>query len=748
MFNFFIISIVHRDLKPQNLLLSYPSGMTNVPPSEITIKIADFGFARFLDDGVMAATLCGSPMYMAPEVIMSIQYCAKADLWSIGTIIYQCLTGRAPFQAQTPQQLKQFYERAGANLAPNIPATTSPELRDLLLRLLRRNAKDRIEFEDFYSHAFVKLVVQEQSSKSGKTPDLLISAPVSPGIITDMASTPSNLPSHRPSSPVLDDYVVIPSSVPADIERAAYGAAAVVPQARASSARDINLQRVASKQRHPSNGSGDSPMSSTSSIQDSGKNMITGGLRSGAKAPTPGSSGSSTPRQDDVLPHIAQSPLAGSPLTSSKELARRYRSGSHQNYVPTANSPSSPSPPAPSFPSPPVRHGAAPIRLASVGSLSNLPQHQHHPYIAANRSKRHDVRPIPLVVGPTPPPPSPTVYPVPSPAPSPPFRHVPSAPTGNFVFVAQNTGGNNSGSPRNSIQHGGNGPSPVGSGSSPGNGFQQVQMPYSSSVQRRQGMAALAADPWAEGPVAWLAPELVEETVMSTEHNENVQKLSFCQALVECVLQLIHSGQSSIGSSMVLTEQQNVPSETTNAAEQIPDWIDPEVATCKPNDQLVLYFYCLHVLTTAFQLAQSELESGRLSATSTVKSLLRTLNQYHHACLDQARDLAAKGITSSEGDNQPTAYRLLYAHALRMCESAVLDELSSSVGGGAQQQQNIAKRTFHRYQAALILFHALVQITSDVSAKRNLSRWADAAKRRLASLEQSGGCVYTFLQKT
>lgn len=42
---------------------------------------------------------------------MSLQYCAKADLWSIGTIYFQCLTGKAPFQAQTPQALKQFYER-------------------------------------------------------------------------------------------------------------------------------------------------------------------------------------------------------------------------------------------------------------------------------------------------------------------------------------------------------------------------------------------------------------------------------------------------------------------------------------------------------------------------------------------------------------------------------------------------------------------------------------------------------------
>ena len=46
----------------------------------------------------------------APEVIMSLRYDAKADLWSIGTIAYQCLTGHAPFLAKTPQQLRQLYE--------------------------------------------------------------------------------------------------------------------------------------------------------------------------------------------------------------------------------------------------------------------------------------------------------------------------------------------------------------------------------------------------------------------------------------------------------------------------------------------------------------------------------------------------------------------------------------------------------------------------------------------------------------
>uniref|UniRef100_A0AAX7UQY7 non-specific serine/threonine protein kinase n=1 Tax=Astatotilapia calliptera TaxID=8154 RepID=A0AAX7UQY7_ASTCA len=136
--------IIHRDLKPQNILLSYPPGCKS-HSNNTCIKIADFGFARYLQNNMMAATLCGSPMYMAPEVIMSQNYDAKADLWSIGTIVFQCLTGKAPFQASSPQDLRLFYEK-NKNLSPNIPRETSSHLRQLLLGLLQRNHKDRMDF--------------------------------------------------------------------------------------------------------------------------------------------------------------------------------------------------------------------------------------------------------------------------------------------------------------------------------------------------------------------------------------------------------------------------------------------------------------------------------------------------------------------------------------------------------------------------------------------------------------------------
>ena len=84
------IPVLQRDLKPQNLLLS-----TN-EAGEKLLKIADFGFARSLQPQGLAETLCGSPLYMAPEILQFHKYDAKADLWSVGTILFELVVGEAP----------------------------------------------------------------------------------------------------------------------------------------------------------------------------------------------------------------------------------------------------------------------------------------------------------------------------------------------------------------------------------------------------------------------------------------------------------------------------------------------------------------------------------------------------------------------------------------------------------------------------------------------------------------------------
>uniref|UniRef100_A0A915P5V0 Protein kinase domain-containing protein n=1 Tax=Meloidogyne floridensis TaxID=298350 RepID=A0A915P5V0_9BILA len=181
-------AIVHRDLKPQNILLCNPRHPNKPQPTQLIVKLADFGFARSLPEGIMAGTLCGSPMYMAPEVIMSQQYGAKADLWSIGTIIYQCLTGKAPFLAQTPQALKNYYVRH-TDLRPNIPDFCSPLLANLLLGLLKRNPNDRMEFDAFFTHPFF---VKEINIDCGGSPSRHISRQLSSEI--------NSSPVHHPKS--------------------------------------------------------------------------------------------------------------------------------------------------------------------------------------------------------------------------------------------------------------------------------------------------------------------------------------------------------------------------------------------------------------------------------------------------------------------------------------------------------------------------------------------------------------------
>ena len=217
--------IVHRDLKPQNLLLSYKSSKPK--PQDITIKVADFGFARYLQANSMAATLCGSPMYMAPEVITSQHYDAKADLWSVGTIIFQCLTGKAPFHATNPQELRAMYEK-NKSLVPKIPPGTSRDLHDLLINLLRQNIKRRISFHDFFHHSFLAMkakypaitspvaVPSKQSghdaspvSSSNSDPRYLIAASPTEELSSDDREVALTM-SMDNSNKDLDDFVLVP----------------------------------------------------------------------------------------------------------------------------------------------------------------------------------------------------------------------------------------------------------------------------------------------------------------------------------------------------------------------------------------------------------------------------------------------------------------------------------------------------------------------------------------------------------
>ena len=157
------VCCLQRDLKPQNLLLSDHS-------PQAVLKIADFGFARHLQQHQLADTLCGSPLYMAPEILKSHKYDAKADLWSVGTILYELVVGRPPFNGSNHVALLHNIERHEAKIPDQIARILSPACIDLIYSLLKRNPVQRISFEEFFNHPFLAATAPLASTAHGKLP--------------------------------------------------------------------------------------------------------------------------------------------------------------------------------------------------------------------------------------------------------------------------------------------------------------------------------------------------------------------------------------------------------------------------------------------------------------------------------------------------------------------------------------------------------------------------------------------------
>ena len=94
-------NIVHRDLKLANLML------THEDPEQAEIKIGDFGFSKFLGNS-LTSTQLGTPLYMAPEIFNSDQYNYKVDIWSLGIVAYEMLSGNPPFKCYKLEELKKL----------------------------------------------------------------------------------------------------------------------------------------------------------------------------------------------------------------------------------------------------------------------------------------------------------------------------------------------------------------------------------------------------------------------------------------------------------------------------------------------------------------------------------------------------------------------------------------------------------------------------------------------------------------
>ncbi|CAM9187931.1 unnamed protein product [Ectocarpus fasciculatus] len=150
--------IVHRDLKPENLLLVSEK-------DDALVKVADFGFAqKFMPESGLT-TQCGTPGYVAPEILMRKKYDAAVDMWSVGVITYILLGGYPPFhddnQASTKRSSRFMLfakiKKGVYSFHDEYWSDISPEAKDLIARMLTVDPNKRLTADQALEHPYLKI---------------------------------------------------------------------------------------------------------------------------------------------------------------------------------------------------------------------------------------------------------------------------------------------------------------------------------------------------------------------------------------------------------------------------------------------------------------------------------------------------------------------------------------------------------------------------------------------------------------
>lgn len=147
------MGVVHRDIKPENILL-----MTSGK-----IKLADFGLATRVSNGQQLSGVAGSPAYVAPEVLLG-NYSEKVDIWSAGILLHALLVGFLPFQGGSMENVFDAIKNAKLDFHTGIWEFVSKPARDLIERMLTRDAKERMSADEVLRHPWI-LFHTEQNLK-------------------------------------------------------------------------------------------------------------------------------------------------------------------------------------------------------------------------------------------------------------------------------------------------------------------------------------------------------------------------------------------------------------------------------------------------------------------------------------------------------------------------------------------------------------------------------------------------------
>jgi serine/threonine protein kinase len=150
--------VVHRDLKLENILLDRNGD----------IRLIDFGFSKaFSDREDVFSSRCGSPAYVAPEVISGRLYTASVDVWSLGVVLYAMSAGQLPFDGPTQEiQLRKI-----TSVQPRYPCGLSSDLVVLLSGMLEKDDSKRLTLDQVRRHPWLDGLDQGEWPRIGPDPD-------------------------------------------------------------------------------------------------------------------------------------------------------------------------------------------------------------------------------------------------------------------------------------------------------------------------------------------------------------------------------------------------------------------------------------------------------------------------------------------------------------------------------------------------------------------------------------------------
>lgn len=146
------LNIVHRDLKPENLLLKSKD-------SDSDMCLADFGFAAFAPTDKSLTTQCGTPGYVAPEILSGVPYGKAVDMWSVGVITYIMLGGYPPFYDDNQKMLFRKIKAGAYEFHADYWKHVSAEAKDLIKNMLVVKPANRFTVEDALNHPWVRRLV-------------------------------------------------------------------------------------------------------------------------------------------------------------------------------------------------------------------------------------------------------------------------------------------------------------------------------------------------------------------------------------------------------------------------------------------------------------------------------------------------------------------------------------------------------------------------------------------------------------